>query len=110
MSCKNCLSGIDIKLSDNEFIQTLIREYDNLLAGTSGNPYIAIPDLRDSVCETIGISPDYFNKKLAAIPKETSQYLIHLTEPMQRKSGGIRLADKYLYYIAIYKKQKGPIK
>jgi len=30
--------------------------------------------------------------------------LIHLTEPMQRKSGGIRLAGRYLYYIAVYKK------
>jgi hypothetical protein len=107
---RNSLYGIDVRLSDNEFIQALSQEYNKILAKISGSPYVAIPDLRDNVCETTGISPDYFYKKLEEIPKETSRYLIHLTEPMQRKSGGIRLAGRYLYYAAVYKKQKEAIK
>jgi hypothetical protein len=101
---ENYLHGIDVKLSPGEFIDTLTREHDKLRSGIHGSPYVAIPDIRDSVCEATGISLDYFNEKLKNIPKETSQYLIHLTEPMQRKPGGIRLAGKYLYYIAVYKK------
>ena len=101
---ENYLHGIDVKLSPGEFIDTLTREYDKLRSGIHGSPYVAIPDIRDSVCEVTGISLDYFNEKLKNIPKETSQYLIHLTEPMQRKPGGIRLAGRYLYYIAVYKK------
>lgn len=100
----NYLQGIDVKLSGSEFIDVLARQYEELRAEIHGSPYIAIPDLRDSVCEATGISLDYFNEKLKNVPKETSQYLIHLTEPMQRKSGGIRLAGRYLYYIALYKK------
>jgi len=101
---RNSLHGIDISLSDKEFEEVLVKEYDELHAKMHGNPYVAIPDLRDSVCEATGISPDYFDKKLQEISKETSSYLIHLTEPMQRKSGGIRLGDRYLYYAAIYLK------
>ena len=101
---ENYLHGIDVKLSPGEFIDALTREYDKLRSGIHGSPYVAIPDLRDSVCEATGISLDYFYETLKNIPKETSQYLIHLTEPMQRKSGGIRLAGRYLYYIALYKK------
>ncbi len=106
----NSLHGIDVRLLDDEFIEALTREYERLRAGIHGSPYVAIPDLRDSVCETTGISSDYFDKRLEGIPKETSQYLIHLTEPMQRKSGGIRLADRYLYYATVYKKKKEAIK
>ena len=101
---ENYLHGIDVKLSPGKFIDALTREYDKLRSGIHGSPYVAIPDIRDSVCEVTGISLDYFNEKLKNIPKETSQYLIHLTEPMQRKPGGIRLAGRYLYYIAVYKK------
>lgn len=101
---KNSLHGIDISLSVKEFIEVLIKKYDELRTQLHGSPYVAIPDLRDSICEATGISLDYFNKKLQEVPKESSSYLIHLTEPMQRKSGGIRLAGRYLYYAAIYKK------
>lgn len=101
---ENCLHGIDVKLSPGEFIDALMGEYDKLRSGIRGSPYVAIPDIRDRVCEATGISLDYFSETLKNIPKETSEYLIHLTEPMQRKSGGIRLAGRYLYYIAVYKK------
>jgi hypothetical protein len=101
---ENYLHGIDVKLSPGEFIDALTSEYDKLRSGIHGSPYVAIPDIRDNVCGATGISLDYFNETLKNIPKETSKYLIHLTEPMQRKSGGIRLASRYLYYIAVYKK------
>ena len=100
----NYLHGIDVKLSPGEFIDALTRQYDKLRSGIHGSPYVTIPDLRDSVCEATGISLDYFTETLKNIQKETSEYLLHLTEPMQRKSGGIRLAGRYLYYIAVYKK------
>lgn len=101
---RNSLHGIDISLSDKEFVEVLTKKYGELRVEIHGSPYVAIPDLRDSVCEVTGISPDYFNKKLQELPKETSSYLVHLTEPMQRKPGGIRLAGRYLFYAAVYKK------
>lgn len=101
---ENCLQGLDIKISNEEFIHALIEQYEKLRGGAQGSPYIPIPDLRDEVCEKTGIWLDYFDTMLERIPKETSEYMIHLTQPMLRKAGGIRIAGKYLYYIAIFKK------
>lgn len=103
---RNILRGTDVRIPDDQFLEVLTQEYEKLRVGIHGSPYIAIPGLRDAVCEVTGISPDYFDKKLVEVPKETPEYLIHLTEPMQRKSGGLRLGGRYLYYAAIYKKQR----
>jgi len=104
---QSLMAGVDVKVSSQQFIEALIKSYDRLQPESGGNPYISIPTLREGVCEELGFWPDDFYKLLEEIPKETSDYLIHLSQPMVRKRGGIRLGDKYLYYIAIYKKKKG---
>jgi hypothetical protein len=111
---KALLEGIDVELSDEEFIKALATAYEKLRATSSAeklsptlsaSPYVPIPDLRETVCEMTGIWPDEFYRRLEAIPKETDSYLIHLSQPMMRKPGGIRIGGKYLYYAAIYKKR-----
>ena len=104
---RNLVKGVDVKVSNSKFIEALIKSYDKLQPKSGGNPYIPIPALREAVCEQLGFWPDDFYRLLEEIPKETSEYLIHLSQPMIRKLGGIRLGDKYLYYAAIYKKNKG---
>lgn len=104
---KNLVTGVDVKVSSSQFVEALIKSYDRLQPESGGNPYIPIPALREAVCEELRFWPDDFYELLEEIPKETSEYLIHLSQPMVRKLGGIRLGDKYLYYAAIYKKMKG---
>lgn len=95
--------GIDMVPSKEKFIKILFRAYENVKRA-SNDPYVPIPIIREVICDETGIWPDDFYKLLAGIQKETDSYLIHLTQPMTRKAGGIRLGGKYLYYIAIYKK------
>jgi len=96
------------QLNNREFFKVLYEQYELLRSQGEGSPYVPIPDIRDSVCERSGIWLDDFDKKLKDIPKETSDYLIQLTQPMVRKPKGITIGGKYLYYIAIYR--KGEIK
>jgi hypothetical protein len=104
---KNLLKGVDVKVSSSQFAEALIQSYNRLQPASGGNPYIPIPALREAVCEDLGFWPDDFYRLLEEIPKENSEYLIHLSQPMVRKLGGIKLGDKYLYYVAIYKKKEG---
>lgn len=97
------LKGIDVKLSEKGFFEALHKAYEKLSLACGG-PYVSIPDLREEVCEKTGMWPDDFYKMLESIPKETGDYLIHLSQPMLRKPGGIKIGGKYLYYVAIYKK------
>ena len=98
--------SIDKRLTDNEFLYLLHKQYELLRSESKGSPYVPIPDLRDSVCESSGIWLTYFDDKLRDIPKETDNYMIQLSQPMVRKPDGISIGGKYLYYIAIYKKER----
>ena len=92
-------------ISDEEFISNLLECYKTFAPGKYGNPYVPIPELREAVCEKMDIWPDDFDKMLQQAPRENSRYLIHLTQPMSRKVGGIKIHDKYLYYVAIILKR-----
>ena len=98
------LKGVETRLSVKEFVRALIAVYERLSSATHGSPYVAIPELREGVCDRTGIWPDDFYRMLKEIPKESSDYLIHLSQPMLRKRGGVKMGEKYLYYAAIYKK------
>ena len=100
------VKGIDFVPSEQGFLQALLTAYEELQKEASGNPYIPIPHLREKTCSITGMWPDDFDKLMMRIPKETSDYIIHLTQPMLRKPGGIRFAGKYLYFIAIFRKGK----
>jgi hypothetical protein len=100
----NLMKGLDVRPSEQAFVQALFKAYEKLRVGSPGSSYIAIPDVREEVCKETKIWPSDFDKYLKKIPKETRRYMIHLTSPMLRKPGGIKLGEKYLYYLAIYKK------
>ena len=99
--------GLNVRISDSQFLEVMFSAYEKLHAKAGGNPYVAIPEIREEVCGVLGLWPDDFYEILRKIPKETSEYLIHLSQPMVRKPGGIKLGEKYLYYLAINKKEKG---
>jgi len=99
------MTGLELRLSDQQFIQALHKAYKKFSIGLIGSPYVPIPNVRDEVCRDTKIWPSDFDRRLQRLPKETSEYLIHLTEPMLRKPDGIRVAGKYLYYFAIYEKR-----
>lgn len=101
---QSIMTGLDIRLSDQEFVQALDRAYRKLRQNLVGSQYVPIPKIRDEVCKDTKIWPSDFDRHLQRLPKETPEYLIHLTEPMLRKPDGIKMAGKYLYYFAIYQK------
>lgn len=101
---ENLITGLEAKVSEPQFIRVLREEYEKIRAQRGGNPYVPIPDVRDGVCKATGIMMGRFDQMLERIPKETDSYIIHLSQPMLRKAGGIKLAGKYLYYVSIYEK------
>jgi hypothetical protein len=100
------LKGLKAVPSEDEFTKVLFDAYEKIQPSEVGNPYVPIPEIREKVCEMTGMWPQDFDNLLAAMPKETPEYLIHLTQPMLRESGGIRLENRYLYYIAIFRKAR----
>lgn len=99
------MTDLDVRLSDQQFVRALHKAYKKLSSHVTGTPYVPIPKIRDEVCRETKIWPADFDGYLQKLPKETSEYLIHLTEPMLRKPDGVRVAGKYLYYFAIYEKR-----
>lgn len=95
--------GLVRQVSEDEFKESLFESYRRLRAKKTSS-YVPIPEVRDAVCEAIRIWPDEFDQLLMKIPKETPKYLIHLSQPMIRESDGIRIGDKYFYYMTIYTK------
>ena len=92
-----------MEISEDEFKKALFESYEQLKAKRKSS-YVPIPEVRDAVCEVKSIWPDQFDQLLRDIAKETPNYLIYLSQPMIRESGGIRIGDKYFYFIAIYTK------
>jgi len=103
---ERCTRNSCTPLSDQDFVRLLFEAYELVRSTSEGSPYVSIPDVRDVVCERGGIWLDDFDQKLRDIPKETKDYLIQLTQPMVRKSDGLTIGGKYLYYIAIYEKRR----
>jgi hypothetical protein len=98
---QSLIRGLRKEISEDAFRKILFESYMRLRAKQTSS-YVPIPDVRDAVCEVTGIWPNQFDQLLMKIPKETPEYLIYLSQPMMRESGGIRVGDKYFYYIAIY--------
>lgn len=96
-----------LDLSIGEFTRAVLLEYERLLKERKGDSvYISIPELRDAVCKRIpGMLKDEFYDYFKMIKFTTGKYSIMLSEPMMRQEGGVRVGDKYYYYISIYKRR-----
>jgi len=97
------IAGLQKEISADQFMKTLFDTYSEQRAKQTSS-YVPIPEIRDAVCEKLGIWPDQFDEMLTGIPKETDRYLIHLTQPMIRESSGLKIGGKYFYYISVYTK------
>ena len=101
---ENTLAGLQKDTSLDEFLKALFEGYEELRKRQTSS-YVPIPEVKDTVVEKLGIWPDQFDEWLRKIPKETNEYLIHLTQPMVRESGGLEIAGKYFYYISVIHKR-----
>jgi hypothetical protein len=98
-------SNKHFELTKEEFLQKLFAKYQELRVGRPDLVYMPIPDLRDAVCQEVpGMLHNDFYKLLVSIKRNTEKYSILLSEPMTRQEGGLRLDNKYFYYVAIFKK------
>ena len=69
------------------------------------SPYIQISKLRKVIRKEFNISDREFDKQFLEVKRETPEYLIHLTQPMLRGSGGVKINNKYYHYIGIFSKK-----
>lgn len=88
-------------LSEQEFVQALKEAYTRRVDRTR-SPFVAIPVLRDEVCERTGLFSDDFDLLLMRVPRETEEYILQFSQPMVRRPGGLHVGNIYLYYLAIY--------
>lgn len=99
-------SGYRLELSKQEFVKTLIAKYKELSGRASNQGYVPLPLVRDAVCaEFKGMLAEDFYRNLMSIEHNTEQYSILLSEPMTRQEGGLRVGDKYYYYMAIFERK-----
>lgn len=101
---ENTVAGLQRSISTDQFLKVLFDIYSDLRTKQTSS-YVPIPEIKDAVCERLGIWPDQFDEIMTKIPKETGEYLIHLTQPMVRESGGLKIGGKYFYYISVYTKE-----
>ena len=88
-----------------EFSKLLVQEYEHLRSGNPSMIYVPIPTVRDEVCRAKpGMLTDDFYEMLKQA-RENGVVRMLLSEPMTRQEGGMRLGEKYYYYISIYAQQ-----
>lgn len=104
---ESAAKGEGIDISVGIFTQILLKEYEQILRKRGGGSlYVPIPELRDAVCKRIpGMLKDEFYDYFRSVRFTTSRYSIMLSEPMLRQEGGIRIGDKYYYYVSIYNRR-----
>lgn len=92
-------------VSKENFVKTLLEEYFSEVR-VRGSPAIPIPILERRVCRAFQyhLWPDSFRNTLASLPRESPDYLIHFSQPMEREGEGLRIGREYFYYIQIRRK------
>ena len=88
--------------TDSEFSDTVLREYRKIV-GERKSDIIPIPVLESSVCASFNgqLWSDDFQKRMLAMPTETNKYIMHFVQPMIKESKGLRIGDRYFYYVQI---------
>jgi len=96
----------------NAFKKGLVASYKSLRAGRPSIVYVPLPDLRQRMYEMIfkqhnrAFSTAAFDEALRKLPKATDEYVILLSPPGSQSGGGIRIGDKYYYYISIHQHEE----
>jgi hypothetical protein len=96
----------------NEFKKGLIAAYESLRRENPSMIYVPIPDLRQRMYEKmfkpygLTFSSVVFDDALRKLPKATEKYVILLSPPGSQSGGGIRIGEKYFYYISIHRHKR----
>ena len=97
----NKLKFWNIEVTDEEFIhslKTILEKYQN-----QQKKIVAIPIIRDQICEELKITWVTFNEKLAKIGLESSKYGISFSRAISAKKWGISIGKINYYYISLRK-------
>lgn len=89
-----------------EFVQTLADQYSKLVHDRK-SPTIPIPMLEQEVCKALSgrLWPgEQFRKYLIRASREPGNLIIHFSEPMMKEGKGIRIGDRYFYYVQIHRR------
>jgi hypothetical protein len=103
------LNGENWTWNLKEFKEDLITAYKSLRAENPSMVYVPLPDLRQRMYEVIfkpsgrAFSSVVFDDALRKIPKAAEEYVILLSPPGSQSGGGIRIGEKYYYYISIHR-------
>jgi len=103
--------GSDLEL--NEFKNGLVASYRALRTENPSIIHVPLPDLRQRMYEIMfkqrgrAFSTAAFDEALRNLPKATDEYVIMLSPPGSQSGGGIRIGDKYYYYISIHQHEGG---
>jgi hypothetical protein len=106
------LTGEESPWEMNAFKNELIDSYKSLRAEHPSIVYVPLPDLRQRMYERTfkrqkrTFSTAAFDEALRKLPKATDEYVILLSPPGSQSGGGIRIGDKYYYYISIHQREK----
>jgi hypothetical protein len=109
---ETALTGEESMWEMNEFKNGLIASYKSLRAEHPSIVYVPLPDLRQRMYEMMfkgqrrTFSTAAFDEALRKLPKATDEYVILLSPPGSQSGGGIRIGDKYYYYISIHQHEK----
>jgi hypothetical protein len=105
---ETALTGEESSWELNEFKNGLVASYKSLRAEHPAIVYVPLPDLRQRMYEMMfkrqrrTFSTAAFDEALRKLPKATDEYVILLSPPGSQSGGGIRIGDKYYYYISIH--------
>jgi hypothetical protein len=109
---QTALNGEDSSWSLDEFKQALITAYKSLRVENPSMVYVPLPDLRQRMYDVSfkphsrAFSSVAFDDALRRLPKATEEYVILLSPPGSQSGGGIRIGQKYYYYISIHRHGK----
>jgi hypothetical protein len=96
----------------DEFRSSLFKAYAALRTEHPSWVYVPLPDVRQKIYELAfknqnrAFSSVTFDDVLRRLPKATDDYVILLSPPGSESGGGLRIGDKYYYYISIHEHRK----
>ena len=107
---KNELESIEkdtTNISPERFLKAFLEIYNQLRKSKRGNPFIAIPELEEEVCnfflnENL-TAYDFKNRLVDLKQKGNNDLKIVFSVPGAREAKGLKIDGRYYYYISIFR-------
>jgi len=100
------MKGETKQITHKEFFTVLFKNYENISTSRRGNPYVPIPIIEEAVCTDLSdkyfTTPDFRTRLLEIRNKKFNGKYIYLAQPGSPEANGLRINEKYYYYLAIF--------